>query len=193
MTGERSGSEITMGVCYRPLSQKEVPDDAFPEQMAKFSKKRGNDGRLQLPIYLLGNILCQEWNIGQILDVPLWIFYVPESRRGNLGVIYFRWETVDDVKAEMANGCWCEDRESLRKDHILMGFTTEMGKAKWSQTSTLDFRKADFRKMRKILGKIPWAKTLREGAQDGSQTLVQSCLKFLFLNSEMQSKLWQII
>ena len=179
--GEKNESDVTVGVYYRPPSQPEEWDDAFCEQTPTQSKGRD--------VVLMGDFnypdICWQSNSAKnarsnkfltALADNFMVQKVEEATRGKTIL-----DLVITNKEDLVNGV--EVVGTLGKsDHALLEFVIQLeGEAKHSQTRILDFKKANFCKLRELLAVIPWTETLKKkGVQDGWEFLKTEILKAQF-------------
>ena len=66
-----------------------------------------------------------------------------------------------------------------QSDHVLLEFEIlRKGEIKYSQTRILDFKRADFSRLREILGEIPWSDELKnKRVNEGWEFLKNEILK----------------
>uniref|UniRef100_A0A670IIX0 Reverse transcriptase domain-containing protein n=1 Tax=Podarcis muralis TaxID=64176 RepID=A0A670IIX0_PODMU len=176
--GEKNNSDLIVGVYYRSPSQTEDIDDAFLEQMAKHAKGR--------EIVVMGDFnypdICWMSNSAKSIRSNRFLTAladnfivqkVGEATRGT-AILDLVLTNVDDLVSGV------EVEGSLgASDHALLKFTIQRkGAAKHTRTQFLDFKKADFIKLREVLGEIPWTVILKgKGVQDGWEFVKREIVK----------------
>uniref|UniRef100_A0A670I6Y3 Reverse transcriptase domain-containing protein n=1 Tax=Podarcis muralis TaxID=64176 RepID=A0A670I6Y3_PODMU len=176
--GEKNNSDLIVGVYYRSPSQTEGIDDAFLEQMAKHAKGR--------EIVVMGDFnypdICWMSNSAKSIRSNRFLTAladnfivqkVGEATRGT-AILDLVLTNVDDLVSGV------EVEGSLgASDHALLKFTIQRkGAAKHTRTQFLDFKKADFIKLREVLGEIPWTVILKgKGVQDGWEFVKREIVK----------------
>ncbi|XP_060139070.1 uncharacterized protein LOC132593239 [Zootoca vivipara] len=176
--GEKNNSDLIVGVYYRPPSQTEDTDEAFLEQMTRHSK--GGE------IVVMGDFnypdIC--WMSNSAKSIRLNRFLtgladnfivqkVGEATRGSAILDLVLTNSDDLVSGVDVAG-------SLGgSDHALLEFIVQRkGATKHTKTQILDFKKADFRKLRETLGEIPWTEILKgKGVHDGWEFVKREILK----------------
>ncbi|XP_073409523.1 uncharacterized protein [Dendrobates tinctorius] len=187
--GQNNGKDTIVGIYYRPPVQAEDMDELFMHQMAKFSKK--------YDIVVMGDFnypdICWESLSGKTNRsrkflsslADNFIFQkVGEKTRGTatLDLIPInREEMVEEVIVAGTLG---------GSDHaILELWITRGGRPVKTQTSRLDFRKADFKGFRKRIGGIQWLDILKDkNVQEGWEILKNEILKAQLLTIPKRGK-----
>uniref|UniRef100_A0A670J7Z7 Reverse transcriptase domain-containing protein n=1 Tax=Podarcis muralis TaxID=64176 RepID=A0A670J7Z7_PODMU len=176
--GEKNNSDLIVGVYYRSPSQTEDIDDAFLEQMAKHAKGREIVvmGDFNYPDICWMSSSAKSIRSNRFLTTLADNFIVQkvgEATRGT-AILDLVLTNVDDLVSGV------EVEGSLgASDHALLKFTMQRkGAAKHTRTQFFDFKKADFIKLREVLGEIPWTVILKgKGVQDGWEFVKREIVK----------------
>uniref|UniRef100_A0A670IGU3 Reverse transcriptase domain-containing protein n=1 Tax=Podarcis muralis TaxID=64176 RepID=A0A670IGU3_PODMU len=176
--GEKNNRDLIVGVYYRSPSQTKDIDDAFLEQIAKHAKGR--------EIVVMGDFnypdICWMSNSAKSIRSNRFLtgladnFIVQKAGEATRGtaILDLVLTNVDDLVSGV------EVEGSLgTSDHALLKFTIQRkGAAKHTRTQFLDFKKADFIKLREVLGEIPWTVILKgKGVQDGWEFVKREIVK----------------
>ena len=176
--GAKNKTNMAVGVYYRPPNQGEDEDGTFEKQIASVSRRHDVVvmGDFNFPDICWETYSAKQGPSKKFLSCAADNFLLQKVEEGTRGsaildlILTNRDELVDKVAVSGTLG---------ESDHVILEFLilTE-AKAECSQTRTLDFRKANFNKLRTMISKIPWQVTLtRKGAQEGWEFLKKEILK----------------
>ncbi|XP_075779238.1 uncharacterized protein LOC142827520 [Pelodiscus sinensis] len=161
LKGVKNEGDIMLGVYYRPPSQVEEVDEAFFKQLTKLSKAQD--------LVVMGDFnypdICWETNTARhrlsnkFLDCIGDNFLFQKVEKATRGeavldlVLTNREELVENLKVEDSIG---------DSDHEIIEFMIlRKGRRETSTIEVMDFRKADFDKLRELVGKVPWEARLK--------------------------------
>ncbi|XP_065438446.1 uncharacterized protein LOC135981058 [Chrysemys picta bellii] len=161
LKGAKNKGDVMLGVYYRPPNQVEEVDEAFFKQLTKSSKAQD--------LVVMGDFnytdICWENNTAghrlsnKFLDCIGDNFLFQKVEKATRGeavldlILTNREELVENVKVEGSLG---------ESDHEIIEFAIlTKGRRENSKIETMDFRKADFGKLRELIGKVPWESRLR--------------------------------
>ncbi|XP_065440587.1 mitoferrin-1 isoform X1 [Chrysemys picta bellii] len=161
LKGVKNKGDVMLGVYYRPPNQVEEVDEAFFKQLTKSSKAQD--------LVVMGDFnypdICWENNTvghrlsNKFLDCIADNFLFQKVEKATRGeavldlILTNREELVENLKVEGSLG---------ESDHEIIEFAIlRKGRRENSKIETMDFRKADFGKLRELIGKVPWESRLR--------------------------------
>ena len=158
--GRNSG--IMVGVCYRPPSQIEDLDEILQDQIKKFSERQDLVvmGDFNYPDICWKTCSAQNGKSNKFLTCLADNFISQKVEGATRGcaslelILTNREKLVDEVKVVGALGS---------SDHVILDFMI-LGKTKTvrSHKYRLDFRRANFKKLKVILGRILWSEKLKK-------------------------------
>lgn len=176
--GEKNRKDTIVGVYYRPPGQTEDIDELFLQQMTMVSNKHDTvimgdfnypdicweslsgktHGSTKFLSSLADNFICQK---------------VEKKTRGSAIldlILTNKEEMVEEVRVAGTLGC---------SDHAIIEFyITKGGRPEKTQTSRLDFRRADFDGLRRRVGSIHWLEVLKDrNVQEGWEILQSEILE----------------
>uniref|UniRef100_K7EZ11 Endonuclease/exonuclease/phosphatase domain-containing protein n=1 Tax=Pelodiscus sinensis TaxID=13735 RepID=K7EZ11_PELSI len=161
LKGVKNEGDVMLGIYYRPPSQVEEVDEAFFKQLTKLSKAQD--------LVVMGDFnypdICWETNTARhrlsnkFLDCIGDNFLFQKVEKATRGeavldlVLTNREELVENLKVEDSIG---------DSDHEIIEFMIlRKGRRETSTIEVMDFRKADFDKLRELVGKVPWEARLK--------------------------------
>uniref|UniRef100_A0A803T8Q3 Reverse transcriptase domain-containing protein n=1 Tax=Anolis carolinensis TaxID=28377 RepID=A0A803T8Q3_ANOCA len=176
--GTGTQKDLVVGVYYRPPSQDEGLDEAFCQQLTKQAQRRD--------IVVMGDFnypdICWKTNSAKstksnkfltCLADNFMVQKVEEATRGSATLDLILTNVEDLINTVEVVG-------SLgASDHVLLQFAIQRNaETKTSQTRILDFKRADFQKMKELLSGIPWTPILKnKGVKDGWEFFKSEILK----------------
>uniref|UniRef100_K7EXH4 Endonuclease/exonuclease/phosphatase domain-containing protein n=1 Tax=Pelodiscus sinensis TaxID=13735 RepID=K7EXH4_PELSI len=160
LKGVKNKGDIMLGVYYRPPTQVEEVDEAFFKQLTILSKAQDFVviGDFNYPDICWENNTAGHRLSNKFLDCigDNFLFQKVEKATGEAVldlILTNREELVENLKVEGGLG---------ESDHEIIEFTIlRKGRRENSKIEIMDFRKADFAKLRELIGKVPGESRLR--------------------------------
>uniref|UniRef100_A0A8B9ZFV9 Reverse transcriptase domain-containing protein n=1 Tax=Anas platyrhynchos TaxID=8839 RepID=A0A8B9ZFV9_ANAPL len=166
--GRDNKASVLVGVCYRPPNQDEETDEEFYRQLTEVAKSSALVlvGDFNFPDISWKHNTAQRKQSRRFLEKVEDSFLtqlISEPTRGGalLDLLFTNREgLVEDVIVGNSLG---------QSDHEMVEFSILGGARKGtSKTTVLDFRRADFRLLRTLVGGVPWEAVLKgRGVQEG--------------------------